>query len=153
MNELAFFEDYCAYFSDQNIQAIGDCFGPVTFYLPDGSNHSFSSRKALDVNTKKLFEIYNKLGFDKADFNLLAVIKLAESQHLCQLQWSLLDKQRKSILSFETAYLLSGNTSNYTITGVFVNDEVEKLNAAQQAQSQEAISKTKVSKGEGLRVT
>jgi len=132
MNELAFFEDYCAHFTNQDIQAIGDSFtGPVIFYLPDGNNHTFSSRKEMDENTRKLLSLYNDLGFYKADFNLLSVIKLADSQHLCQLNWILLNKKSKPIISFETAYLLSGKPINYSITAVYVNNELEKLQSVQ----------------------
>ena len=133
MNELKFFERYCDHFNSQNIKDIGDHFsGPVTFFLPDGNSHTFTRRSELDTNTEKLFEIYNELGFVTADFNLLSVIPLADWQHLCQLRWSLLDKQSKVIFTFETAYLLSGGPENYTITAVFVNNEVEALRLAQQ---------------------
>lgn len=128
MNELAFFKNYCSHFSNQDVQAIGDSFsGPVTFFLSDGDNYIFASREEMDSNTQKLLDIYNELGFSKADFNLLAVIKLANAQHLCQLKWTLLDKKSKPIVSFETAYLLSGEPETYSITAVYVNDEMEKL--------------------------
>ena len=101
MNELAFFKKYCSHFSNQDVKSIGDCFsGPVIFFLPDGENYTFASRDDMDSNTEKLFGIYNELGFIKADFNLLAVIKLANAQHLCQLKWTLLDKDLKPIVLF-----------------------------------------------------
>ncbi len=69
MNELAFFEKYCSHFSNQDVKAIGDCFsGPVTFFLSDGDNYTFASREVMDSNTKKLFDIYNDIGFSKAGF-------------------------------------------------------------------------------------
>lgn len=137
MNELKFFENYCAHFNSQDIQTIGDYFsGPVTFFLPDGNSHTFNRRSELDNNTKKLFEIYNELGFVTADFNLMSVIQLADWQQLCQLKWTLLDKQSKVIFNFETAYLLSGAPENYMITAVFVNSEVEALRLAQQKKNE-----------------
>ena len=133
MNELKFFENYCTHFNNQDIKTIGDYFsGPVTFFLPEGNSHTFKRRSELDNNTKKLFEIYNNLGFVTADFNLLSVIQLADWQQLCQLKWILLGKKSNVILQFETAYLLSGAPENYSITAVFVNNEVEALRLAQQ---------------------
>ncbi|MCP3675539.1 MAG: hypothetical protein GY829_13870, partial [Gammaproteobacteria bacterium] len=125
MNELAFFEKYCSHFSNQDVKAIGDCFsGPVTFFLSNGDNYTFVNREEMDKNTEKLFDIYNDIGFSKADFNLLAVITLANAQHLCQLKWTLLDEKANLIVSFETAYLLSGKPENYSITAVYVNNEM-----------------------------
>ncbi|MCP3674207.1 MAG: hypothetical protein GY829_07015, partial [Gammaproteobacteria bacterium] len=51
------------------------------------------------------------------------------AQHLCQLKWTLLDEKANLIVSFETAYLLSGKPENYSITAVYVNNEMEKLQA------------------------
>lgn len=132
MNELAFFEKYCSHFTNKDVKAIGDCFsGPVIFFLPDGDNYTFVNRDDMDSNTEKLLDLYNGLGFIKADFNLLAVIKLSNAQHLCQLKWTLLGKKSKPIISFETAYLLSGVPEKYSITAVYVNNEMEKLKSVQ----------------------
>ena len=130
MNELAFFEDYCSHFNNQDLQALGDCFsGPLSIYLPDGDNHMFQSRQEMDENNQRLFDLYNELGFHKADFNLLSIINLAKRQFLCQLRWIFMDKRSKVLTTFETSYLLSGEKGNYSITAVFVKDELEKLDA------------------------
>lgn len=123
-----FFEIYAAAFLSFNSDYIAEVYEfPMVFYTESGESVSFEL-DAFTANTKKLISLYEKNGIKNVSFEIDTNIELSKRLNLISVIWNFQDKDRKTIYSSTTRYVMKTTDSGLIIMAVFVVNETTELN-------------------------